>query len=277
VKALPASPAPPTKPATPAVLDKALAAHYRDFPPPSPSLTWSWTGLYIGVNAGWIDSSELGRSITNTGRDTGKGGLGSALAAGKIPGSVGLGRGGIVGGVTIKYDFQIGLDDPSWVLGMAADMDGEGGGSSSTTVVFPGHPTPLSTSYNRELNTLGTIRGRFGYVPVPDQLWYVTGGLAFGQTKIGSAFTCVTCIPPSRIESSTVNQTSNTSAGWAAGAGIEWKFDPRWSANAEYLYIDLGAQSNTITYRYGGNTSSLTSTVHEGDSVVRLGISYKLF
>jgi hypothetical protein len=43
---------------------------------------WSWTGLYIGANAGWIGSSS--NTITNTGTDTGTGGLGTFLGAGKI-------------------------------------------------------------------------------------------------------------------------------------------------------------------------------------------------
>ena len=45
-------------------------------PPPPPT----WTGLYWGVNVGWIGSSQY--NITNTGTDTGPSGLGTALAIG---------------------------------------------------------------------------------------------------------------------------------------------------------------------------------------------------
>jgi hypothetical protein len=51
----------------------------RALPPPP-----TWTGLYWGVNAGWIGGSEY--NITNTGTDTGLGGLGTGLALGAIPG-----------------------------------------------------------------------------------------------------------------------------------------------------------------------------------------------
>ena len=72
------------------------------------------------------------------------------------------------------------------------------------------------------------------------------------------------------------------SVGWTAGAGVEWKLTPVWSVKAEYLYVDLGSnQTNTITYTYPTNnqtnTSSLTSTVHEKDNIVRFGVNYKLF
>jgi hypothetical protein len=43
---------------------------------------------------------------------------------------------------------------------------------------------------------------------------------------------------------------------------------------AEYLYVGLGSQSNTITYNYGTNVSSLTSTVNERDNIVRFGVNY---
>ena len=47
--------------------------------------------------------------------------------------------------------------------------------------------------------------------------------------------------------------------------------------SAEYLYVDLGNQTNTITYTYGRFVSSLTSSVRETDNVVRIGVNYKLF
>jgi hypothetical protein len=43
---------------------------------------------------------------------------------------------------------------------------------------------------------------------------------------------------------------------------------------AEYLYVDLGTQSDTITYDYGIHLSSLTSSVNEHDNIVRIGVNY---
>jgi len=69
--------------------------------------------------------------------------------------------------------------------------------------------------------------------------------------------------------------------GWTLGAGVEWKLTPVWSVKVEYLYAELGSQSNTLVYTYpagGPYTSSLTSTVQrEQDNIVRFGVNYKLF
>jgi outer membrane immunogenic protein len=238
------------------------APAYKAPPLPAPPV-WSWTGFYIGANAGWIGSS--GNTISNTGTDTGTGGLGSALAAGLIPGSIGLSDTGFIGGGQIGYNWQVG---PSWVLGVEADFDGTSA-KSSTAAAFPAAFPGDSTVYNRELDTLGTVRGRLGFLSSPGLLWYATGGLAYGETKIGSAFTCATCSP-----SGTTNQSSNTAVGWTLGGGVEWKFAPAWSVKAEYLYVDLGSQSNTISYNYGTSVSSLTSNLNERDNIVRLGINY---
>jgi outer membrane immunogenic protein len=243
-------------------------------PQPVPALLWTWTGLYGGANGGWIASTGPG-DIANTGTDTGTHGLGTFLALNNIPQKVDLDIAGFVGGGQIGYNWQI---NPSWLVGIEADFDNEAGGSNSVTtgpVVKPF--TPIATVFNRELESLGTARGRIGYVIAPDQLWYVTAGLAYGETKLGSTFTCGNCKPNPGNEGTTAVQTSQTSIGWTLGSGIEWKFLPGWSVKAEYLYINLGDLSNTITYTYPKHGSTLTSTGNERDNVVRIGINYRLF
>jgi opacity protein-like surface antigen len=46
---------------------------------------------------------------------------------------------------------------------------------------------------------------------------------------------------------------------------------------AEYLYVEFGRYSNTISYAYGGNQSTLTSTVRERDNIVRFGVNYMFY
>jgi len=108
----------------------------------------------------------------------------------------------------------------------------------------------------------------------PAFLLYATGGLAVGQTKIGNQFICPACAPPASTEAATSNTNTRTSAGWTVGAGLEWMLAPRWSVKAEYLYVDLGSQSSTITYTYGANTSTLTSSVRNHENIARAGINY---
>ena len=245
-------------------------------PPPPPT----WTGLYWGVNVGWIGASEY--NITNTGTDTGPSGLGSALALGLIPRTVAVGHNGFIGGGQIGYNWQI---DPSWVWGVEADFQGTTATNSTGSVTLVGTPIvpimgdTITTVYKYELEDLGTVRARVGWLSSPNLLWYGTAGLAYGQTKLSTSVQCPLALPPCFSESTTATYTTHTSVGWTAGAGVEWKLTPVWSVKAEYLFAELGnSQHNTIVYTYGPFTSSLTSTVHrEQDNIVRFGVNYKLF
>jgi outer membrane immunogenic protein len=247
---------------------------HRDMAFPSPAALWTWSGFYIGANAGWSQSSAIG--IENSGTGV----FGSPLAAGQIPASVSLNQGGFIGGGQFGYNWQMSPGSPSWVLGFEGDFDGIAEGGNNTTVIFPGSKgaPAFSVAFERQLETVSSLRGRFGYVMVPDQLWYVTGGVAFGQTRDGSVFSCPGCAPPSGTESGTAIEKSTLSTGWTVGGGLEWKFYPAWSLKAEYLYADLGNPSNTLAYTSSaGITSTLTSTFHERDNIVRLGINYKIW
>jgi outer membrane immunogenic protein len=232
-----------------------------------------WTGFYVGVNGGWYGSTD--NTITNVGTDTSIAGLGSALRLGLIPGAVSLSHNGFIGGGQIGYNRQV---NPAWVVGIEADFDGVTGGKSSVASSSPGSPiiVPTTSLFGRELDDIGTVRGRIGYLSSPGLLWYATGGLAYGQIKIGSAWICPACTPPANQ----INQTSNTSVGWTVGAGLEWQFMPRWSVKLEYLYVDLGSLSGTIAYNYTfvtGQTSTMTSRVNERDNIVRVGLNYKFW
>ena len=44
---------------------------------------------------------------------------------------------------------------------------------------------------------------------------------------------------------------SSSSAGWTAGAGLEWAFAGNWSARAEYDFIGLQGQSFTVSAHPG--------------------------
>jgi outer membrane immunogenic protein len=110
---------------------------------------------------------------------------------------------------------------------------------------IPGPPVAgnITTVYNYELDTLGTVRARIGWLSSPNLLWYGTGGLAYGQTKLASSVQCPGAAPPCQNESTTATSSTHMSAGWTLGAGVEWKLSPVWSVKAEYLYAELGSQS----------------------------------
>lgn len=80
------------------------------------------------------------------------------------------------------------------------------------------------------VNWLSTLRGRAGFA-ADSALFYVTAGLA----AAGIDYTDHDFDP---------NQTlSGTHFGWAVGAGVEVAVTEDISLKAEYLYVDLGAET----------------------------------
>jgi outer membrane immunogenic protein len=105
-----------------------------------------------------------------------------------------------------------------------------------------------------DVRNLSTSRLRLGYA-MDRTLVYVTGGLAYGTVRAGV--------------SGTPFEDDKTRFGWALGAGIEWKLDPRWSLKAEYLHVDLGDHSN---YSVPGVKIDVDVTT----DIVRVGLNYNL-
>jgi outer membrane immunogenic protein len=164
---------------------------------------------------------------------------------------------------------------PAWVAGIETDFDWLA--NSAPKSVFPYFGTAafpaLNTTFARGLDSLGTVRARFGWLFTPLFLFYATGGIAYGETRLGTTFFCPTCAPSAAISST----SSGNAIGWTVGAGLEWQFAPGWSVKGEYLWVDLGSRSETISYPYATFNSTLTSSVHERDGIVRTGLTYRFW
>jgi len=138
---------------------------------------------------------------------------------------------GFVGGVQAGFNWQ---NASPWVFGLEGDIQATGADDTFASWKF-------SNPW------FGTIRGRGGYA-FNNILFYGTVGLAFGE-----------------LRANTFGLTeSHTNVGFAAGAGVEFGFAPRWSAKIEYLYVDL-ANSTFITT---GRSSGLSF------GTVRAGVNY---
>jgi outer membrane immunogenic protein len=96
----------------------------------------------------------------------------------------------------------------------------------------------------------GTLRGRVGYA-MGNILFYGTVGLAYGGIEAQSTVTGIS--------------ESRTHAGWALGGGMEVALTGRWTAKAEYLYVDLSSRNFGLTGMSNGLDSGL----------LRLGVNYR--
>src|SRR5439155_7914603 len=74
---------------------------------------------------------------------------------------------------------------------------------------------------------------------------------------------------------------SNTSSkltlnkGWTVGAGLEARLFGNVTGKVEYLYMDFGTVSTSVTNPFNATPLSLTSSAHITDNIVRAGLNYK--
>ncbi|MFX7879228.1 hypothetical protein ABTK13_23440, partial [Acinetobacter baumannii] len=79
---------------------------------------------------------------------------------------------------------------------------------------------PTATGVTKSIGWFGTVRGRVGFLIDPQWLIYATGGLAYGETKLG--FNTIDS-PSGCVVGGTIcadGRSSAVRAGWTVGAGV---------------------------------------------------------
>jgi len=254
-----------------ASLGTASAADLGVKAPPTPA-PWvcQFCGFFVGLNAGY--GTTAGSGFNNTGVDTGAGGLGSAIAAGLIPTTVDMNASGFAGGGQVGYNW---MPIREWIVGVEADVDGLANAKRNLSAVSLGPGAPFTANFDREVDWFATLRLKGGFSVMNNALFvYGTAGGAVAEFGISNQWICPTCAPPTSTEPSTTASSKLTRFGGAVGAGLEWMVVPKVSVKAELLYIEVGSSTSTITYNYGVNTSSLTSTARDGLTILRGGLNW---
>lgn len=227
---------------------------------------FSWTGFYVGVNAGAgiADGSGFASpSPTAFGAPT------PAQTADRSQGFNWDGS-GFLGGLQAGYNWQSG----TIVFGVEADIQSVDMDQSNDVIrplVAPGLAGTIQHSHSQGVDWFGTVRARLGFAIQPMMLIYATGGLAYGETH-HSHF-----VRFSLAGDSYAGSNSDTKAGWTVGGGAELALDRNWTVKAEYLYVDLGSSS------YSSGTSPIipnplnfyNASYDTQFHVIRAGINYK--
>jgi outer membrane immunogenic protein len=245
--------------ATTAVAATAFGAQAADLPSrtvkpapyvaPAPVFTWS--GFYVGANAGYGFSSS--RTVRMTELDDGQD---------PYPGSYGsLSPKGVFGGAQAGYNVQFG----SFVVGLETDI--QASRIRDKTNVF-NDDTDYGLATKSEVNWFGTLRPRVGYA-FNNVLVYATGGLAYGGVKYAQEYDGGSYLASARV--------SKTKFGYALGGGVEYAFNANWTFKGEYQYINLGSTNiSAVEHRLGNPTSYTVNTKLRSDfHTVRLGVNYK--
>jgi outer membrane immunogenic protein len=242
-------------------------------PPPASPPAWSWTGFYVGGNAGyaWTEGQTFPLTATQSVAPLAGAGPLTSQFNGVYPLTSNLRQSGAVGGIQGGYNWQF----DSWVTGVEADFDYSSatGASVTASCCGPGN-NAATTDIARRLDAFGTLRVRFGFA-TDRTLYYVTGGLAVGESTLAYAASITNVL-------GSLGSASNTptawQAGWTLGAGVEYAVWQHWTVKVEYLYYDLGTQSTTIASNVpaiAGESWTATTTVRNNGQIVRGGINYK--
>jgi len=238
-----------------------------DFPikaPVAPAPPLTWTGCYVGLNAGvaWGRVRNTWNTNPSVLPNTDTQAVFNRFGSGTIDES------GFVGGGQVGCQRQINAA----VFGVEADLQ-HTGLSGRRVVSFPGDGNTDPVNFREDFRStwLATFRGRAGWLVSPAVLLYATGGVAVTNLKTFD-FVVDATDPTSFVTAS----GSSRRVGWTAGAGAEWMMAPQWSVKAEYLYVDLG-RFNTLG-SLGAVTPAAISHSHRlTEHIARFGLNYKFY
>jgi len=205
---------------------------------------WSWTGFYMGLNAGanWGDAnnettlSAGGGAVVLPPEDV------AAINAAARDDS---NNGGFVGGGQLGYNWQNG----SLVFGVETDfgvfsLDQDNVRTFQSAVLIT-PPVNITVSQRVASDWMWTLRPRIGWSG-GQWMIYATGGLAVANIDLATSY--ADTATPAHIA---VLENDETRAGWVIGVGGAYKFNPRWSVGAEWLYADFGTVDATATSNNG--------------------------
>ena len=195
---------------------------------------FDWSGAYVGGHVGY-----------------GRGHVGSTLFD-PDPSASDNTFGNLFGGLQIGYNYVL----PSrLLLGVEGDVSFpnflEDGFISSRT-------TAQGTSATDEIDTIGTLRGRFGRA-FDHWMIYATGGFAWSKARLLEM--------PGIINDE--DKALPTRTGWVAGIGTEFAIASDWTARLEYLYDSFGHAAGVFP---SGTRYESAFDIH----MLRLGLNYKL-
>jgi outer membrane immunogenic protein len=208
-------------------------------PPPVVVTYFTWTGCYVGVNAGgvwankeWINAVP-GFAATSLGTHSANGWLGGA-------------QGGC--------NYQTG----NWVLGIQGDYDWANATGSNANILFP-------ITNQSSIRSLSSVTGRVGYA-WDRFLLYAKGGGAWEHDDYSVL-----------IGGFTLATASETRSGWTVGIGGEYAFLDWITGFVEYDFYDFGTRTNTFNTCTVAACGAVTFPVDVKDTknVVKVGLNFK--
>jgi opacity protein-like surface antigen len=222
-------------------------------PPRVVNTAYDWTGFYLGgfTGAAWGSSNWYFPDIAT--------GVNSRTA-------------GALGGIDAGYNKQIG----SWVVGVEGDVaatSAKGGQTCIANINNVGFPT--ETNCDNDVRWMATATAKLGYAWDRVLVYGKAGGAwidnAMDVSCNGDPNFQLNCFPAnSAATGSTGVQDVVATAhqfGWTVGVGFELGLTPKWSAKAEYDYMDFGSQTLIMS-------DTTRVNIKQDFNQVKIGLNY---
>ena len=194
-----------------------LSPRYYSKAPPMEMALYNWSGFYGGINGGWGSSRNCWDVVDPTG---------TFIASEGCHNATGGTAGGQLGFRTQSYAWVFGLEAQGNWLGLR--------GSQVSNAVFLAVPGDITN--RSRIDAFGLFTGQVGYA-WGDTLFYVKGGLAVTTARYNDIVTATGLIAAT---------VSDTRAGGAVGAGLEYGFLPGWSVAVEYDHLFMGNRNLSL-------------------------------
>jgi len=190
---------------------------------------YSWTGFYIGVNAGAVGHEATTRDLNGWGAN-------GPFSPPYVSPWFNSNTTAATFGGQAGYSWQMNF----FVVGVEADVGYVGASQtfSPPNTLATACGANCVTSATNELTWLSTARGRVGFA-FDRILVYGTAGVAVGQVSNSWGW-------DNNLPFTNSFSVSETRAGYVAGGGIEAMLTRNVSLRAEYLHVDLGTSRSTI-------------------------------
>jgi outer membrane immunogenic protein len=239
-----------------AALALSVSAHAADFAVKAePAPVWTWTGFYIGGNAGagWGTTETTLTSIAG----------GGAAGALNFPFAQNS-RSGFLGGGQAGFNYQTG-----WIVaGVQADFDALAVKGTTPCLIY------LSCTSNSDW--LATVSGRIGGVIGDRTLVYIKGGAAWLNTKqsLNLPSAGLGGLGGLGALSGLATGATSTSVGGLLGMGVEYMFTRNWTAFLEYDYMDFAGKNVAFSFAAVPG-ATINANVVNKLSIAKAGLNYK--
>jgi outer membrane immunogenic protein len=197
---------------------------------------FSWTGIYVGLQAGYAWGDLEANTIRGNNEDEE------------------YDAEGVVGGIFLGYNYEL---NDSFLLGIEGDFEGTGIDNDDDDDDDDNDRAVGIDSYNADVNWQASVRGRVGFT-VDRFLVYGTGGVAFADFDTefdGNG---------NNNNNDDDDDDGETRAGWTAGAGVDFAFTDNIFVRGEYRYADLGDFDDDEDNGFGEVQDLETHTVRGG-------------